>query len=81
MLLLNSDTKHMKIMTIPPHTTQGGSKHDGIASVLRIRHGITTTQNHIKEDLIDFVARRTGKRIIASFFNSLWYTQRVFLIL
>ncbi len=55
------------LMTIPSHTTQGGSKHDGIASVLRIRHGITTTQNHVKEDLIDFVARRTGKRIIASF--------------
>lgn len=70
----------MKIMTIPSHTMQGGSKHDGIASVLRIRHGITTTQNYVKEDSIDFVARRTGKRI-KHHFSRLWCTQIVLLSL
>ena len=51
---------------------QGGSKHDGIASILRIRHGVSFLQHHAttnttiqftkeggKEDLIDVIARRT----------------------
>lgn len=52
------------IITCDASGRGGGSKHDGIAAVLRLRHGApvspqTETSKWGKEDLIDVVARRT----------------------
>lgn len=60
-------TKLICTFLLPMKQIQGGSKHDGIAAVLRIRHGASTvlsTSSTLqsadgKDDLIDVTFRRT----------------------
>jgi hypothetical protein len=59
------DDGSLLIITCDASGRGGGSKHDGIASILRLRHGVVLSadkQHHHdeeKEDLIDSVSRRT----------------------
>ena len=62
-----TDNESLLIITCDASGRGGGSKHDGIASILRVRNGISyfanettsTLQSSENVDLIDVIARRT----------------------